>query len=61
MLIINKYLKLWPGGKPQSDSKINSVSDIIVSLMGWILADKYIIYSNIGWVINLIVLSSYYQ
>lgn len=56
MLIINKYFKLWPGGKPQSDSKINSVSDIVVSLIGWILADKYIIYSNIGWVITLIVL-----
>ena len=53
MFIINKYFKLWPGGKPAPDSTINSVSDIIFSLLGWVIADKFIIYSNIGWVFNI--------
>ena len=56
MFIINNYFKLWPGGKPHADSKINSISDIVISLIGWMIADKFIIYSNIGWVITVIVL-----
>lgn len=52
MFIINKYFKLWPGGKPASDSTINSISDIIFSLLGWVIADRFIIYSNIGWIFN---------
>lgn len=56
MNFINKYFKLWPGGKPHADSKINSISDIIISLLGWMIAHKFIIYSNIGWVITVIVI-----
>ena len=56
MGFINNYFKLWPGGKTHADSKINSISDIVISLLGWMIADKFIIYSNIGWVINVIVL-----
>lgn len=55
MFIINNYFKLWPGGKPHADSKINSISDIVISLLGWMIADKFYLYSNIGWVITLIV------
>jgi hypothetical protein len=39
MHIINNYLKIWPGGKTSSDTFINSVSDIIISLIGWICMD----------------------
>ena len=56
MNFINKYFKLWPGGKSHADSNINSISDIVISLLGWMIADKFIIYSNIGWVITVIVL-----
>ena len=56
MVIINKYFKLWPGGKPAQDSTINSISDIFFSLLGWVIADKFIIYINLGWVFNISVL-----
>ena len=39
MYIINNYLKIWPGGKTSSDTLINSISDIIISLIGWICMD----------------------
>ena len=55
MFIINKYFKLWPGGKPTPDSKINSISDISISLIGFIIADKLIIYRTIGWLFISIV------
>jgi hypothetical protein len=42
MYIINNYLKIWPGGKTSSDTFINSVSDIIISLIGWICMDLLI-------------------
>lgn len=44
MYIINNYVRMWPGGKPQADSIINSVGDTIGILAGWFLAqiiDKY--------------------
>ena len=56
MLIINNYFKLWPGGKPAPDSTINSISDIVFSLLGWVIADRFIIYSNVGLVFNSIVI-----
>jgi hypothetical protein len=33
---------LWPGGKFKSDTFINSFSDIIISLIGWIIMDNLI-------------------
>ena len=39
MHIINNYLKIWPGGKTTSDTFVNSVTDIIISLIGWICMD----------------------
>lgn len=38
MHIINTYIKLWPGGKSKSDTFINSFSDTIFSVLGWIIA-----------------------
>lgn len=35
MEYINRYFTFWPGGKPKSDTLINSISDVIVSLIGW--------------------------
>lgn len=46
MHIINTYFKIWPGGKPSADTLINSIGDISVSLLGWILSDKYFIQNN---------------
>ncbi len=50
MKIINKYIKLWPGGKPSKDSFINSVGDTIGIILGWTTAymiDK--IGEKYGW------------
>lgn len=44
MYFINTYFKMWPGGKPQADTLINSVGDTVGIIAGWILAqmvDKY--------------------
>ena len=38
MKFINKYFKLWPGGKPYSDSLINSLGDLVSAIVGWLLA-----------------------
>ena len=50
MKIINKYIKLWPGGKEYKDSFINSVGDTIGTILGWTTAymiDK--IGEKYGW------------
>ena len=39
---INNYLTIWPGGKEHPDSILNSVSDIIFSVLGWIFYRKYV-------------------
>lgn len=39
---INNYLTIWPGGKEHPDSIVNSVSDIIFSVLGWIFYRKYV-------------------
>ena len=33
--VINNIIKVWPGGKPQSDDLINSIGDTIGALLGW--------------------------
>jgi hypothetical protein len=41
---INKYLTYWPGGKPKSDTVVNSIGDILCGIVGWISAyylDKF--------------------
>jgi len=43
MYVINNYLKIWPGGKTSSDALINSIGDIIISLIGWICMDFLVI------------------
>jgi hypothetical protein len=35
---INKYIKLWPGGKQSKDALINSVGDTIGTILGWTTA-----------------------
>lgn len=32
---INKYLTIWPGGKPEPDTIYNSMGDIICGALGW--------------------------
>jgi len=41
MKFINSAFKdLWPGGKPKSDSLVNSVGDVVFGTLGWIVAQK---------------------
>jgi hypothetical protein len=40
-----RTIKLWPGGKSEADSWINSTGDQFYSLLGWLFAHYYI--SNI--------------
>ena len=49
MNIINTYfITWWPGGKPYPDNLINQTSDIVCSVIGWLVAyyldDFYRIY-----------------
>jgi len=37
---IDTTLKFWPGGKKSSDTIINSISDLVFSIIGFILALK---------------------
>jgi len=41
MHFINNYITLWPGGKTHADSLINSLSDIVFSIFGWLFYEKY--------------------
>ena len=38
MNIINKYITIWPGGKPKSDSYLNIIGDTIGFIIGWLSA-----------------------
>lgn len=53
--IINKYLKIWPGGKPSPDTVINQIGDIVSCLIGFkfmeISNDNIILLSSIGIII----------
>jgi hypothetical protein len=41
MQFINNNITFWPGGKPAADSVINSIGDILSSIIGWYFMDKY--------------------
>ena len=41
MAFINKYFKLWPGGKEHADSLLNSLSDTFFSALGWIFYQNH--------------------
>jgi hypothetical protein len=48
--IINKYIVVWPGGKPNPDTIINSIGDTLGAILGWLSAyylDK--LGNNFGW------------
>ena len=36
--INNQFANIWPGGKPYSDSFINSTGDTIFGMLGWLVA-----------------------
>lgn len=36
--IINKYMTIWPGGKPKADSLVNSIGDTFGAILGWLSA-----------------------
>jgi hypothetical protein len=38
MRLINRYIPIWPGNKPSSDSFINSVGDTMGGITGWVTA-----------------------
>jgi hypothetical protein len=38
MFFINRYITLWPGGKPKADSVPNSIMDTLSTMFGWFLA-----------------------
>jgi hypothetical protein len=39
MNLINRYITMWPGGKPRADSLLNSVGDTVYTVVGWWIAD----------------------
>ncbi len=42
--LIRDRIKQWPGGKPSPDSKINSITDIIFGIFGYLVAKKVYIH-----------------
>ena len=38
MNIINTYFTMWPGGKPYPDNLLNQASDVVFSVIGWLVA-----------------------
>jgi len=38
IMFINKYITIWPGGKPHPDTFINSFGDQLFSGLGWLVA-----------------------
>ena len=37
--VINKYITLWPGGKPAADTAVNTFGDFLFAVIGWLFAD----------------------
>lgn len=60
MHIINTYFKIWPGGKPSADTVVNIISDILISLLGWILVDTYFIQNTTLLYISIIVVAYFW-
>jgi hypothetical protein len=60
MYIINTYFKTWPGGKPSADTLLNNVGDILISLLGWILANTYFIQNTIALYLSIIIVSYFW-
>ena len=44
--IINKYLTIWPGGKPKADTLLNNFGDTVFGMLGWLSAYLVIYYSE---------------
>jgi hypothetical protein len=42
MDFINKYITMWPGGKPMPDSFLNNIGDSLYSIIGWVAADYFL-------------------
>jgi hypothetical protein len=40
MNFINRYIKMWPGGKPYADSVVNNIGDTVFAVIGWYAADQ---------------------
>ena len=40
MHIINKYITVWPGGKPRADSLLNAVADTAMGALGFVVAQS---------------------
>jgi len=41
MKFINNYFTIWPGGKEHADSFINSTTDVLFSILGWLFYKNY--------------------
>jgi len=44
--IINRFITIWPGGKPGPDPWINRVGDVLLGILGW-LSSYYL--DNLGY------------
>lgn len=36
--VINRYIKIWPGGKTRPDPTLNRIGDVLSGIFGWISA-----------------------
>lgn len=52
---INNQLTFWPGGKPEADSITNSISDIVIAMIGYYFADYLFRHSSLGKIYYRIV------